>query len=424
MVVLFIVVFVILDHSLKANLMREVDGDLAALQAAYYIDPEEAGSDHEAKEIIDGRLRDPAGEDAYLLQRGGKSVAGNIPPMTPRLGSFFLVLSTRDGPHTVWGRGAFVTKGAYAFVGRDLEQVQQAEAAILRAFAVVFLASLLLATLSGLALSRSFLNRIDAVAETCHSIMTGKLSERIPTGGKDGEFERLGATINAMLDRIQVLMESLRQVSTDIAHDMRTPLAHLRQKLERARDNSSSQADYAHAVEGAIEDCDQLLTVFSALLRIAQIEAGAKRAEFAPIDLKDVAAKAGEIYAPVMEDNGHHFSLRLAEVPRVAGDHQLLMQLVTNLLDNAISHTPPGTDVVLSLASEAGSTLLTVADNGPGVPQSERGKILRRFYRGEQSRSTPGCGLGLALAEAVAELHGAELIVADNAPGLRVTLRF
>ena len=421
---LFVVVFVILDHSLKANLMREVDGDLAALRAAYFIDPDEADSDHEAIEIIEGRLRDPAGEDAYLLQREGKSIAGNIPAMAPRLGSFSLILSTRDGPHTVWGRGAFISKGAYAFVGRDLEQVQQAEAAILRAFAVVFLASLLLATLSGLALSRSFLNRIDAVAETCRSIMSGKLSERIPTGGKDGEFERLGATINAMLDRIQVLMESLRQVSTDIAHDMRTPLAHLRQKLERARDETSNQSECADAVSGAIEDCDQLLTIFSALLRIAQIEAGAKRAEFAPVDIKEVAARAGEIYAPVMEDSAHHFSLNLAEVPRVAGDHQLLMQFVTNLLDNAISHTPIGTEVVLSCSSEAGRILLTVADNGPGVPESERGKILRRFYRGEQSRSTPGSGLGLALAEAVAELHGAELIIADNAPGLRVTLRF
>lgn len=425
MSVLFAAMFFILDHSFKSNLMREVADDLASIRAAYVLDHDE-NIDHEAQEIVEGRLREPDADDAFLLQRNGKRLAGNIPAMPVRLGEFTLILPTRDpdGAHTILGRGEMVVPGVYAFVGRDLEQVRAAEKGIRYAFGVVLLASLVLAGLSALALSRSFLSRVDAVTETCRSIMAGRLGERIPLSGPDGEFKRLGAAINATLDRIQMLMESLRQVSNDIAHDMRTPLTHLRQKLERARDESTTLAEYAGAVDGAIADCDKLLTVFTALLRIAQIEAGAKRSEFAVVDLQELAVKAGEIYAPVMEDMGHGFSTQLAAVPALKGDRQLLLQLIANLLDNAITHTPSGCTVVLSCVEVAGQAVLTVGDNGPGIPAGERDKVLRRFYRGEQSRTTPGSGLGLSLVVAVAELHGAELALADNAPGLRVSVRF
>lgn len=423
MLILFVAVFVILDHSFKSNLLREVGDDLSAIRAAYHIRDEDDEGDHEAVEIVEGRLREPDADDAFLLQRGGKRLAGNIPVMAVRTGQFTLKLPTRDGMHTMLGRGVIVAPDVYAFVGRDLEQVEEAETGILYAFGVVLLASLVLSAFSGIALSRSFIARVDAVAETCRNIMAGRLGERIPPGGASGEFERLGASINAMLDRIQALMESLRQVSTDIAHDMRTPLTHLRHKLERTRDQASP-ADYATAMDGVIADCDKLLAIFTALLRIAQIEAGAKRAEFAAVDLQALAAKAGEIYAPVMEDTQHPFSLQLAAVPPLQGDRQLLLQMIANLLDNAIAHTPAGVKVVLSCGEEAGRTVLSVCDSGPGVAPEERDKVLRRFYRSEQSRTTPGSGLGLSLVAAVAELHGAELALSDNGPGLKISVRF
>lgn len=425
MSVLFALMFFVLDHSFKANLMREVVDDLASIRAAYAIDKND-NSDHEAQEIVEGRLREPDADDAFLLQRDGRRLAGNIPAMPVRLGEFILTLQThdRDGVHAILGRGVMVEPGVYAFVGRDLDQLKDAETGILYAFGVVLLVCLILMTLSALALSRSFLSRVDAITETCRGIMAGRLGERIPLSGPDGEFKRLGAAINATLDRIQMLMESLKQVSNDIAHDMRTPLAHLRQKLERTRDQSTTLAEYAAAVDGAIADCDKLLAIFTALLRIAQIEAGAKRAEFAAVDLQSLGMKVGEIYAPVMEDTGHSFITRLAPVPSLKGDRQLLLQVIANLLDNAITHTPSGCVVELSCEEEAGLVVLTVTDNGPGVPREEREKVLRRFYRGEQSRTTPGSGLGLSLVAAVAELHGAELTLADNKPGLRVTVRF
>lgn len=426
MVILFAVVFFTLDQSFKATLMREVNDDLGAI-AAVYAEKNADNPDKKVREIIQGRLLDPDADDAFLLQRNGRLVAGNIPVMTPRIGVFTMPMpplahDTEEG-HKLLGRGVFVAPGVYAYVGRDLVFVGAAENYILYAFGVVLAVSLVLSGVSALMLSRSFLRRVDAVTGTCRHIMAGRLSERIPAVGR-GEFQELGAAINAMLDRIQVLMESLRQVSTDIAHDMRTPLTHLRQKLEKTRDESVSIVQYSQAVDGAIADCDKLLGIFTALLRIAQIEAGQRRAEFADVDLMALAAKLADIYVPVMEDMGHRFSVSLAAVPRVKGDGQLLMQLVSNLLDNAIAHTPPGTVVELCCGQEGGRTVLCVSDNGPGVKAEERDKLTRRFYRGEQSRSTPGSGLGLALAAAVAELHQGELVLADNKPGLRVSLLF
>jgi len=427
MAVLFAAVFVILHHSFQANLLHEVDDDLSAIRAAYAI-TEAEGKDKEASEVVEGRLHDPDADDVYLLQRARQRIAGNIPVMPERIGIF--TISVGGDPHnygarhTLLGRGEIVIPGVYAFVGRDLEQMEAAERGLLYAFASVLIASIALTGLAGLFLSRRFISRVDAVTATCRNIMAGQLGERIPSGRSDDEFARLGSAVNAMLDRIQTLMESLRQVSNDIAHDMRTPLTHLRNKLERAHDAGADVSDYAHAVQGAIADCDTLLATFAALLRIAEIEAGARRTEFVPVDLGELITKAGEIYAPVMEDSGHHFTVTIGAVPHLKGDSQLLLQLISNLLNNAMVHTPPGTAVVLSCRVEEGAAVLCVCDSGPGIPAGERDKVLRRFYRGEQSRTNPGSGLGLALVAAVADLHNATLTLSDNTPGLCVAVRF
>ncbi|GAA0584381.1 sensor histidine kinase [Rhizomicrobium electricum] len=421
MAVLIGITYVMLNQSFKANLMREIDDDLTSMRTAY-LTAKPGKALHEAAEIVEDRLLAPDADDVFLLQRGRVRVAGNLPSMAPRLGVFAMTVPASR--HTILGRGAQLAPGVYAFVGRDLQQLKDTETRLLRAFGVVLLVSLVLASLFALLLSRSFVRRIDTVTQTCRGIMAGQMSRRIPAAEHGDEFNRLGLAINEMLDRIQALMESLRQVSTDIAHDMRTPLTHLRHRLDRIRGEAQTQDEYAAAVDGATAECDKLLAIFTALLRIAQIEAGARRSEFRAVDLAHVIKSAHDIYAPVMEDAVRDFKVEAGAAVAVCGDEQLLLQLVSNLLNNAIAHTPDRTDIAVMSGMENGRPVLIVADRGPGIPVPDRTKVIRRFYRLEQSRTQPGSGLGLALVAAVVELHGAELELLDNNPGLRVVVRF
>ena len=268
------------------------------------------------------------------------------------------------------------------------------------------------------------LRRVEAVGAASRAIMAGDLGARIPVGRRGDEFDRLAAQLNAMLDRIGELVEDVRQVTNDVAHDLRTPLARLRQRLETARRKAASVADYEAAADAAIAETDAVLATFTAMLRIAQIEAGTRRAGFAPVDLSGLLAGLAETYAAVAEDRGQ--SLRAAVEPGVVvtGDKELLAQLFANLIENALTHTPPGSRIEVALARDGGGPVATVADDGPGVPAAMRERVLKRFVRLEASRSTPGSGLGLASVAAIARLHGLGLGLADDRPGLRVTLRF
>jgi signal transduction histidine kinase len=430
MAVLIVIVYAIMDHSFKANLMRETDDDLTSIRTAYHAALPKHKGEHEAKEMIDDRMLAPDSDDVFLLQRDGVRVAGNLPPMAPRQGVFTLRYPRSFGgragnvEHVILGQGILLNKDLYAFVGQDLYAAKQSERGILFVFGWVMLASLVLASLSGLLLGRSFLRRVDTITETCRSIMAGRLGDRIPATGTRNELERLGSAINAMLDRIQTLMESLRQVSSDIAHDLRTPLTHLRYRLEQAHNAATTTEDYAGAVDAAIADCDQLLSIFTALLRIAQIEAGARRAEFQDVSLAQLVERARDIYKPVMDDAGHPFEASADATAAVRGDPQLLLQLFSNLLDNAITHTPRGAQVSLKSGMNGDRPVIVVADSGPGIPEGDRDAVFRRFYRREQSRTTPGSGLGLSLALAIAELHGATIVLGDNKPGLRAMVAF
>jgi signal transduction histidine kinase len=427
MAVLIAIIYLVLDQSFKSNLLREVDDDIVAITKSYTTAKPRRAL-HEAKEIIDDRLLAPDENDVFLLMDGSARIAGNLPVLPVRLGVVTLPLPVGAlgvaHPHAVLGRGVMLAPNVYAFVGRDLKELQRTEDAVLYAFAGVLLANLVIATVSGVLLSRSFLRRVDMVADTCRGIMAGNLSERIPRSRNADEFERLGDTINDMLGRMQALMESLKQVSTDVAHDLRTPLSHLRQELDRARRKSQSVEEAHAALENGVVECDELLSIFAALLRIAQIEAKARRGGFHDVALKGVVETAQEIFQPSMTDTGHHFSVAAEIVPSIRGDQELLLQLVSNLLDNAIAHTPEGCTITLSCHPIADGVELIIADDGPGIAAGEREKVLRRFYRCERSRTTRGSGLGLALVAAVDDLHHAHLTLEDNAPGLRVRLKF
>lgn len=432
MAVLIALIYFIVANAFETDLLRSSTDDLLAIRRAYVAElaRRPAKAIHEAKEMIDDRLIASDAADVFLMQQGAHTrIAGNLTPMAPKAGvlRFSDPLPTSGGEpedHVILGRGEMLTPSLYIFVGRDLYGAKMAEWAVLRTFGWILLASVFVAIACGIVLSRSFVRRIDAITDTCRRIVAGKLGERIPVHGSRHELDRLAATINDMLDRIGTLMESLRQVSNDIAHDLRTPLTHLRYRLERARAEAKNADDYATALEAAIADSDKLLAMFAALLRISQIEAGARRAGIEEVELSSLLTRAGDLYKPVMDDGGRPFEVKPVTSSSVRGDPQLLLQLLANLLDNAIHHTPAGTRIGLSAEMNGGRPTIVVADSGPGIPEADRQKVFRRFFRCEQSRTTPGSGLGLSLVSAIADLHDAEISLADNNPGLRVIVRF
>jgi signal transduction histidine kinase len=277
----------------------------------------------------------------------------------------------------------------------------------------------------GIWLSRAFLRRVDAIARTAEAIIGGDLTRRVPTVGTGDDLDRLAATLNRMLDRIAALMESLRQVSSDIAHDLRTPLTRLYQRLEGARVRSATVADYEAALEAAVGEADAMLQTFASLLRIAQVEGSSHTDRFTEIDLSELAETVADAYLPDIEARGQLLASAVDPGVRIRGDRELLTQGLANVVENAMRHTPPGTRIQIALSAEPdGRVVLSTSDDGPGVGATDLPRLAERFYRGEHSRTTPGSGLGLSLARAVAELHGGGLEIHRLAPGLRVRFAF
>lgn len=417
-------VYAMMGDAFQDEVLQFSDHDLAAIARGYSTE-----GLSEAIEIINQRMAAPGGSDFFLLQKGNDvRLAGNLSAMPPRTGVLHLpyphIAGAEGEGHAILGRGAYLAPGLFVFVGRDLYFANRTKARIFHALLWILAATLFLAVLGGILLSRTFLGRMDTIAKTCRAIMAGNFGNRIPTRGTRDELDRLAGAINEMLDRIADLMENLRQVSNDIAHDLRTPLTLLRHRLEQARVSAKTPEEYSQAVDDAIAVSDRLLAIFSALLRIAQIESGARRSAFETIDLCALLRELAEIYRPVSEDSGHPFDAELDASVRIAGDRDLLLQLFANLVENAINHTPAGTRIALALTDTTSGAVVTVADNGPGVPAERVPDLFKRFFRLEESRSTPGHGLGLALVAAIAELHGAKIAVGDNRPGLRVEVAF
>ena len=366
--------------------------------------------------------RGPGALDFLVQSPQGNRLAGEIPLVGARRGWLRLTAVDQGEAKPLIAYAEELPGGVVVAVGDDARRIRQAEAAILKAFAWGVSATLLLGVGGGIWLSQLFLYRVDAISRTAEAIIDGDLAQRIPLRGTGDDLDRLAETLNRMLDRMGKLLESVRQASNNIAHDLRTPLSRLGQRLEEARTQARSAADHQLALDGAKAEVEALLGTFAALLRIAEVEAGAQRTAFHRVDLSAIVTTVAEAFAPSAEDEGHRLVAKVAQGIAVHGDRELLTQMLVNLVENALRHTPPGTQVRLLLGKQAGHAVLTVEDNGPGVPEAERELVLRRFYRLDHSRSTPGSGLGLSLVAAVAELHGAELHLADARPGLRVTL--
>ncbi|HYD05215.1 MAG TPA: HAMP domain-containing sensor histidine kinase [Reyranella sp.] len=365
----------------------------------------------------------------YLVQaRTQHVVVGNLPGMPPVEGVVDFVRDrSTDEPEDARGKltgyGLTLPDGTFVLVAQDASRLVDMQHAIVQAFIWAAGLTLLLAIGTGVLVGGRFVRRIDTIGRTSRAIMEGDLSARIPVRGNSDEIDQLVLGLNAMLDRIQQLLDGLRQVSSDIAHDLRTPLGRLRQKLEDAREHAKTTAEYQAATEAALAEADSLLEIFSALLRIAQIEAGAQRSAFTSVDLSALMRSIAEAYAPSAEDSQHKLEVDVVDGVTVNGDRQLLAQLFSNLVENALTHTPAGSTVRLGLRATAAGFDAEIADNGPGVPEGERDKVFDRFYRLDRSRTTKGSGLGLALVKAIATLHGLSLRLEDRQPGLAVVLR-
>ena len=318
-----------------------------------------------------------------------------------------------------------VSKG-HLLVGGSDREIREVRRILLHGLGWALVATLLLAVGSATYLARRAQQKIDVFATTLSKVSRGEISERVPVTASHDDLDHVAAQINATLAHLQKLIESVNQASSDIAHDLKKPIGRLRRRLELALGSADDADAFRTQVEQSLQELDSIVETFEALLRITQLEAGARRARFTSVELGTVLADIADIYEPVAEESGHRFvsTVAVAERAQVTGDRELLTQLFANLIENAIRHSPPGTRIDVGLTHRGERHVAVVADNGRGIPKDEREKVFRRLYRLERERSTPGSGLGLSLVAAIAELHGAAVELNDNAPGLRVEVSF
>jgi signal transduction histidine kinase len=270
------------------------------------------------------------------------------------------------------------------------------------------------------------LRRIDAINATSSTIIAGNLSERVPVTRRNDEFDGLATNLNAMLDRIESLMLGLKQVTDNVAHDLKTPLTRLRSKAESALRDGAGPGEQREALETTIAESDKLIRTFNALLMIARAEAGAPSGAFADVDVSAIVADVGELYGPVAEDEGAVLETHVTEGIRLRANRELLGQALVNLVDNAMKYGKPAGDaaarITIGVRQQAGRVIIEVGDNGPGIAPEDRERVLERFVRLEKSRTEPGSGLGLSLVAAVARLHKGTFRIEDNAPGVRAVM--
>lgn len=412
------------DQGAEAQLTREA----AILETIYEQHPRDT-----ALRMIRDRERRPRGFNFRLSDQAGRRVGGDLPDQPFPDGFFTFQLEADqsiDGDDVPQQRLQVLTvrlkDGVRLSVALDLEPGRQLKGSFLRSFILTSGAALFIALAVGLSYVSRTLERIEVIGETADAIADGDLTRRAPVrpARSRDDIDHLAIAINRMLDRIETLVLSVRQVSDDVAHDLRTPLAHLKQRVEVALAAPPSVDAYRSALEGASKKIDEVLATFEALLRIGQLEAGANLSAFHVQDVSQAAASVVEAFRPSAEDSERRLVLSAGKPALVLGDRSLLTQLIANLVENALIHTPAGSTVEVRVETLGDGVRLVVEDDGPGVPVELREAIFRRFYRVERSRTTPGSGLGLSLAAAVARAHGGEIRAEDAEPGLRIVVDF
>jgi signal transduction histidine kinase len=383
------------------------------------------GADRLAEIIDTHQQRREAVRGIYLLQDAdGRKITGNIDERMPVVGPTMVPVDFDGDLRNVRSHGHFLPNGHYILLGQDAHILREMEETLLQSFGVGLVFVLLAMILGGGYISARYVARVGAISRTAHGILSGDMTSRARVSGRGDEFDDLAMSLNAMLDRIDELMRSMRQMSHDVAHDLRTPLTRLRQRLEFTHRHADSVVDHRGAISDAIREVDSILETFGALLRIAQIEAGEQEMPMSAIDLSALVRTVAEDFAPAAEDHGHLLTADIENGVSITGDPQLITQLLVNLVDNSIRHTPSGTRIALQARLDHHRPVLAVADTGPGVPAAEMGNVLKPFYRLEASRTTEGSGLGLNLVAAIAKQHRADLKLSPLAPGLLVEVVF
>jgi signal transduction histidine kinase len=381
---------------------------------------------------IDRRLARPQARDGvYLLAApDGRRLAGNLAdwPPTVTLGEGWVTLDLyridAARPTTISAVSLSLPRGERLLVGRDVAARAAFDRTLVRALGWGLAAMAVVAAGTGWLLSRLVLRRIDEVGRAAEAIMAGALGRRVASRGTGDEFDRLAGTLNAMLDRIEALVGDLRMVTDSLAHDLRSPLGRLARHLDAASEPDLPVAERQALIARASAEAETVLGMATALLDISRIEAGLAAEQFEPVDLARIVADVADLYAAVAEERGVVLAAEASLSEMVDGHPQLLAQAVSNLVDNALRHAPGGSMVTLAAGHEDDAPVIRVADRGPGIPEADRARVRERFVRLDPSRGGEGTGLGLALVDAVARLHGARLTLGDNAPGLVVELRF
>lgn len=413
----------IVSEELAKRHERALDEDYAVILSSF-----SKGGLSDLKEAIDAHASASRSRDGiYLLrdQNGGK-IAGNIDSAPTSISGNF-VDATSLGIDADYGY--FIKRGELGghsvIVGRSAEDVSEIEEIFIDGsmWAAIVLIAISLA--GAIMLSQRMNRRIEVIKGALESVSDGKFDARIPMTGHGDDIDTLSELMNSTVSRLGSSVESIRQISNDISHDLKTPLNRLRINLEEALEGQAAGKSVAVEIEEAYDESIRIIGTFDALLRIAQIESQARRARFAELNIVEVMADITDFYQASFEDAGMVLGVNLPVAgPSIHGDRELLTQLIANLLENAMRHCPSNTRVTCTIAFKDGAVVLSVSDNGEGIPAEERDNVLRRLYRLEKSRTTPGSGLGLSMVKAISDLHGATLSLEDNEPGLAVVIRF
>ncbi|MDE8342999.1 MAG: ATP-binding protein [Acidocella sp.] len=367
------------------------------------------------------------GDAIYLLiDPLGNRVIGNLdrwPVGLTEANAWYELPVTRQGVGSIALLRAYpIIGGDQLLVGRDVRARTELRRVLQDGLLWAMGIMAVLGLLGALVIRSLFRRMIRDISSTTRAISRGDLTRRVPKTGDGDEFDELAEIINDMLDRITKLMDGVREVSNSIAHDLRTPITRARTRLEDASLHASTPDDLKAAIERATDDLDGIVAVFQALLRIAEIEAGARRSAFSSFDLTPLLLDIDELYRVVAEERGMKLLTSIAGMLPFFGDRQLVQQAVTNLLDNALKFSPADGEITFTATVENAVIEITIADHGPGISEEDRQRATERFFRAESARSTAGSGLGLSLVSAVAQLHNGTLRLADNNPGLRAII--
>jgi signal transduction histidine kinase len=415
------------------QITRTVDAEITGLSEQY-----NQGGIRRLVFIIDARARRP-GSSLYLVTTfTGDGLAGNVGLLGEGVlehsgwtETVYRRLDDAEGTeHHALVRVSQLPSGFRLLVGRDLEERERLYEVILAAGQWSIALVIVLGLAGGFFVARRVLRRVDAMTETSRTIMAGDLSGRLPINGSEDELDRLAVNLNAMLERIEALMRGFKEVSDNIAHDLKTPLTRLRNRAEEALRADKDVQGYRAALETTIDESDELIRTFNALLMIARAESGQASTPMDDFDAAEIARGVGELYDPLADEKGIALRVEARTAAPARGNRELVTQALANLVDNAIKYAKPAgaevsgrpAEVVVRADSDGDRIRLTVADHGPGIPAADRGRVVERFVRLEESRSEPGSGLGLSLVSAVAHLHGGELQLESNEPGLKATL--